>query len=72
MAFFFLFLTVLAKVIPQVGILMSYNRNCLVTIIRVDREIYNDKHSDVADRKDHWYAWSGENRFTDEHLISLH
>lgn len=52
MAFFFLFLTVLAKVIPQLGILVCYNRNCLGTIIRVDREIYSDKHCDVANRKD--------------------
>lgn len=51
MAFFFLFLTVLAKVIPQLRILMCYNRNGLVTIIRVDRGIYSDKHSDVANRK---------------------
>ena len=56
MAFFFLFLTVLAKVILQLGILMCYNKNCLVTSIGVDREIYNDKHSDVANRKDQRYG----------------
>lgn len=71
MAFFFLFLTVLAKVIPQLGILMCYNRNGLVTIIRVDKGIYRDKHSDVANRKNQSYAWSGERRFTDEHLLRL-
>lgn len=64
MAFFFSFLTEFAKVIPQLGILMSYSRNCPVTMIRVDGEIYNSKHSDVVNRKD---AWSSAERlgFTD-------
>lgn len=51
MAFFSPFLTVLTKVIPPLGILMSYNRTCPVTTIRVDREICNDKQSDIANRK---------------------
>ena len=35
---------------------MSYNRKRPATIIRVDGEICNGRHSDVVNGKDVWYG----------------
>lgn len=35
---------------------MSYNRKCPATIIRVDGEICNGRHSDAVNAKDVWYS----------------